>query len=144
MLVRMRRQRRHLCVFSQQHISNRSIRERTKQPYVRQYELLPHKPSFIQVRRVYNFNPNSRSWKIPRGCPTIRWVVHSIKHDLYSAGLKTQLLPRWFFTHFLWKAFVYMNCRRSNPIFTSECIHLIAENVIMHVINKYLFYQRNT
>ena len=70
----MRCQRRLLRVFWQQHISNYSIRERTKQPtassLLRQRRLrwfghLHRMPA----RRVYEFNPNIHGWKRPRGRP---------------------------------------------------------------------------
>ncbi len=82
----MRCQRRLLRVFWQQHISNQSIHERTKQPtassLLRQRRLrwfghLHRMPSSLPVRRVYDFNPNS---------PKTRWA-NSIKHDLNSAGI---------------------------------------------------------
>ena len=93
----MRCQRRLLRVFWQQHISNHSIREHTKQPtassLLRQRRLrwfghLHRMPSFLPVRRGYDFNPNFHGWKIPRGRPKTRWA-DSIKHDLNSAGLDT-------------------------------------------------------
>ena len=91
----MRCQRRLLRVFWQQHISNHSIRERTKQPtassLLRQRRLrwfghLHHMPSSLPARRVYDSNPNIHGWKRPRGRPKTRWA-DSIKHDLNSAGL---------------------------------------------------------
>ena len=74
----MRCQRRLLRVFWQQHISNHSIRERTKQPteasLLRQRRLrwfghLHRMPSSLPARRVYDFNPNIHGWKRPRGRP---------------------------------------------------------------------------
>ena len=93
----MRCQRRILRVFWQQHISNRSIRERTNQPTTssllrrrrpRRFGHLHRWPSSLPVRRVVGFNPNNHGWKRPRGRPTTNWV-NSIKHDLHSAGLNT-------------------------------------------------------
>ena len=93
----MRCQRRLLRVFWQQHISNHSIRERTKQPtassILRQRRLrwfghLHRMPSSLPARRVYAFNPNIHGWKRPRGRPKTTWV-DSIKHYLNSAGLDT-------------------------------------------------------
>ena len=107
-------QRRLLCVFWQQHISNHSIRERTKQPtassLLRQRRLrwfghLHRKPSSLPVRRVYGFNPNIHGWKRPRGCPKTRWA-DSIKHDLNSAGLDTINAAQMVFDRPQWKAFV--------------------------------------
>ena len=72
----MRCQRHLLCVFWQQHISNHSIRERTKQPtassLLRQCRLrwfghLHRTPFSLSARRVYDFNPNIHGWKRPRG-----------------------------------------------------------------------------
>ena len=91
----MRCQRRLLRVFWQQHVSNQSIRERTKQPtassLLRQLRLrwfghLHRMPSSLPVRRVVDFNPNIHGWKKPRGRPKTRWA-DSVKHDLHSAGL---------------------------------------------------------
>ena len=90
----MRCQRRLLRVFWQQHISNHSIRERTKQPTIlRQRRLrwfghLHRMSSSLPARRVYDFNPNTHGWNIPRGRPKTTWA-DSIKHDLNSAGLDT-------------------------------------------------------
>ena len=93
----MRCQRRLLRVFWQQHISNHTIRERTKQPtassILRQRRLrwfghLHRMPSSLPARRVYDFNPNIHGWKRPRGRPKTTWA-DSIKHDLNSAGLDT-------------------------------------------------------
>ena len=93
----MRCQRRLLRVFWQQHISNHSIRERTKQPtassILRQRRLrwfghLHRMPSSLPARRVYYFNTNIHGWKRPRGRPKTTWA-DSIKHDLNSAGLDT-------------------------------------------------------
>ena len=93
----MRCQRRFLRVFWQQHISNHSIRERTKQPtassILRQRRLrwfghIHRMPSSLPARRVYDFNPNIHGWKRPRGRPKTTWA-DSIKHDLNSAGLDT-------------------------------------------------------
>ncbi len=91
----MRCQRRLLRVFWQQHISNHSIRERTKQPtassILRQRRLrwfghLHRMPFSLSARRVYDFNPNIHGWKRPRGRPKTTWA-DSINHDLniYSA-----------------------------------------------------------
>ena len=91
----MRCQRRLLRVFWKQHSSNRSIRERTKQPtassLLRQRRLRwfrhSHRmPSSLPVRRAYDFNPNIHGWKIPKGRPKTRWA-DSINHDLHSTGL---------------------------------------------------------
>ena len=91
----MRWQRHLLRVFWQPHISNRSIRERTKQPtalsLLRKHRLrwfghLHRMSSSIPVRRVYRFEPNIHGWKRSRGRPETRWA-DSIKHDLNSAGL---------------------------------------------------------
>ena len=93
----MRCQRRLLRVFWQQHVSNQSIRERTKQPtassLLRQRRLrwfghLHRMPSSLPVRRVFDFNPNIHGWKRLRGRLKTRWA-DSIKHDLHSAGLDT-------------------------------------------------------
>ena len=90
-------QRRLPRVFWQQHISNHSIRECTKQPtassLLRQRRLrwfghLHRMPSSLPARRVYDFNPNIHGWKRHRGRPKTRWA-DSIKHDLNSAGLDT-------------------------------------------------------
>ncbi len=97
MFFDMRCQRRILRVFWQQHISNHSIRERTKQPtassILRQPRLrwfghLHRMPSSLPARRVYDFNPNIHRWKRPRGRPKTTWA-DSIKPDLNSAGLDT-------------------------------------------------------
>ena len=67
----MRCQRRLLRVFWQQHISNRSIRERPKQPIassllrqrrLRWFGQLHRMPSSLPVRRVFDFNPNIHGW----------------------------------------------------------------------------------
>ena len=91
----VRCQWRFLRVFWQQHVSNKSIRERTKQPtassLLRQRRLrwfghIHRMPSSLPVRTVFDFNPNIHGWKRPRGRPKIRWA-DSVKHDLHSAGL---------------------------------------------------------
>ena len=93
----MRCQRHLLRVFWQQHVSNRNIRERTKQStassLLRQRRLrwfghLHRMPSSLPVRRVYDFNPNIHGWKRPIGRPKTRWA-DSIKPDLHSASLDT-------------------------------------------------------
>ena len=93
----VRCQRRLLRVFWQQHVSNQSIRERTKQPtassLLRQLRLrwfghLHRMPSSLPVRRVFDFNANIHGWKRPRGRPKTRWA-DSIKPDLNSTGLDT-------------------------------------------------------
>ena len=77
----MRCQRRLLRVFWQQHISIRSIHERTKQPTasyligqrrLRWFENLHRMPSSLPVRMIYGFNPNNHGWKRPIGRPTTR------------------------------------------------------------------------
>ena len=110
----MRCQRRLLSVFWQQHVSNQSIRERTKQPtsssLLRQRRLrwfghLHRMPSSLPVRRVFDFNPNIHGWKIPRGRPKTRWA-DSINHDLHSAGLDTINAAQMDYDRPQWKAFV--------------------------------------
>ena len=70
----MRCQRRLLRVFWQQHVSNQSIRERTKQPTassllrqrrLRWFEHLRRMPPSLPVRRVYDFIPMIHGWKGP-------------------------------------------------------------------------------
>ena len=108
----MRCQRRLLCVFWQQHISNHSIREPTKHPtassLLRQSRLrwfghLHRMSSSLPARRVYN--PSIHGWKRPRGRPKTRWA-DSIKHDLNSAGLDTTNAAQMVFGRPQWKAFV--------------------------------------
>ena len=110
----MRCQRRLQRVFWQQHISNHSIRERTKQPttssLLRQRRLrwfghLHRMPSSLPARRVCDFNPNIHGWKRPRGRPKTRWA-DSIKHDLNSAGLDTTNAAHMVFDRPQWNAFV--------------------------------------
>ena len=110
----MRCQMRLLPVLWQQHISNHSIRERTKQPtassLLRQRRLrwfghLHRMPSSLPARRVYDFNPNIHGWKRPRGRPKTR-SPDSIKHDLNSAGLNTTNAAQMVFDQPQWKAFV--------------------------------------
>ena len=109
----MRCQRCLLRVFWQQHISNRSIREHTKQPTassllgqrrLRWFGHLLRMPSSLPVRRVYDFNPNIHGWKRPRGCSNTRWA-DSIKHDLHSAGLDTTNSAQMVCDRPQWKAF---------------------------------------
>ena len=110
----MRCQRCLLHVLWQQHISNRSIRELTKEPTassllrqrpLRWYGHLLRMPSSLPVKRVYDFNPNIHGWKSPRGHPKTRWA-DSIKHDLYSARLDTTHAAQMVFDRAHWKAFV--------------------------------------
>ena len=110
----MRCQRRLLCVFWQQHVSNQSIRERTKQPtassLLRQRRLrwfghLHRMPSSLPVRRVFDFNPNIHGWKRPRGRPKTRWA-DSVKRDLHSAGLDSINAAQMVYDRPQWKAFV--------------------------------------
>ena len=109
----MRCQRRLLRVFRQQHISNQSIRERTKQPtassLLRQRRLrwfghLHRMPSSLPLRRFFDFNPNIHGWKSPRGRPKTSWA-YSIKHDLLSAGLDSNA-AQMVYDRPQWKAFV--------------------------------------
>ena len=110
----MRCQRCLLCVFWQHHISNRSIRERIKQPttsyllrqrHLRWFGHLLRMPSSLPIRRVYDFNPNIHGWKRPRGRPRTRWA-DSIKHDLHSAGLDTTNAAQMVCDRSQWKTFV--------------------------------------
>ena len=110
----MRCQRRFLRVFWQQHISNRSIRERTKQPTalslllqrrLRWFGHLNRMPSSLPVQRVYDFAPICHGWKRPRGPPKTRWA-DSTKHYLNSAGLNTTNAAKMVFHRPQWKAIV--------------------------------------
>ena len=110
----MRCQRRLRCVFWQQHISNQSIRERTKQPTassllqqrrLRWFGHIHRMPSPLPVRRVFDFNPNIHGWKRPRGRPKTR-LADSIKHDLHSAGLDSINAALMVYEGPQWKAFV--------------------------------------
>ena len=110
----MRCQRRLLRVFWQQHVSNQSIRERTRQPtassLLRQRRLrwfghLHRMPSSLPVRRVFDFNPTIHGWKRPRGRPKTRWA-DSVKHDLHSAGLDSINAAQLVYDRPQWKAFV--------------------------------------
>ena len=110
----MRCQRRLLRVFWQQHVSNQSISERTKQPTsssllrqrrLRWFGYLHRMPSSLPVRRVFDFNPNIHGWKRPRGRPKTRWA-DSNKHDLHSAGLDTTNAAQMVYDIPQWKAFV--------------------------------------
>ena len=110
----MRCQRRLLRVFWQQHVSNQSIRERTRQPtassLLRQRRLrwfghLHRMPSCLPVRRVFDFNPTIHGWKRPRGRPKTRWA-DSVKHDLHSAGLDSINAAQLVNDRPQWKAFV--------------------------------------
>ena len=107
-------QRRLLRVFWQQHISNHSFRERTKQPtassllrqrLLRWFGHLQRMPSSLPAQRVYDFIPNIHGWKRPRGRSKTRWA-DSIKHDLNSAGVDTTNAAQIVFDRPQWKAFV--------------------------------------
>ena len=103
----MRCQRRLLRVFWQQHVSNQSIRERTKQPTAS--SLLRQRrhrmPSSLPVRRVFDFNPNIHGWKRPIGHTKTR-CADSVKHDLHSAGLDSINAAQMVYDRPQWKAFV--------------------------------------
>ena len=116
----MRCQRRLLRVFWQQHISNQTIRERTKRPTassllrqrrMRWFVHLHPMLSSLPVRRVIDFNPNIHGWKRPRGRPKTRWA-DSIKHDINSAGLDTINAAQIVFDRHKWPLFA--DCQRSN------------------------------
>ena len=101
-------------MFWQQHVSNQSIRERTKQPtassLLRQRRLrwfghLHRMPSSLPVRRVFDFNPNIHGWKRTRGRPKTRWA-DSVKHDLHSAGIDSINATQLVYDRPQWKAFV--------------------------------------
>ena len=123
-LFDMRCQRRLLRVFWQQHISNHSIRERTKQPTassilrqrrLRWFGYLHRMPSSLPARRVYDFNPNIHGWKRPRGRPKTTWA-DSIKHDLIIILLASTppMLPRSSLTDPSERSLL-ADCLRSNP-----------------------------
>ena len=110
----MRCQRRLLRVFWQQHVSNQSIRERTRQPtassllrqrHLRWFGHLHRMPSSLPVRRVFDFNPTIHGWKRPRGRPKTRWA-DSVKHDLHSAGLDSINAAQLVYDRPQWKALV--------------------------------------
>ena len=111
----MRCQRRRLLrVFWQQHVSNQSIRERTKHPtagsLLRQRRLrcfghLQRMPSSLPVRRVFDFSPNIHGWKRPRGRPKPDGRIQSNMISILLAS--TPSMPhRWSMTDPQWKAFV--------------------------------------
>ena len=56
--------------------------------------------TFLDVRKVYNFNLNIDDRETPRGRPKARWP-DSIKHDLHSAGLNTTVDAQVVFDHSL-------------------------------------------
>ena len=110
----MRCQRRLLRVFWQQHVSNQSISERTRQPTassllrqrcLRWFGHLHRMPSSLLVQRVFDFNPTIHGWKRPRGRPKTRWA-DSVKHDLHSAGLDSINAAQLVYDRPQWKAFV--------------------------------------
>ena len=119
----MRYQRRLLRVFWQQHVSNQSIRERTKQPTassllwqrrLRWFGHLHRMPSSLPVRRVFDFNPNIHGWKRPRGRPKTR-LADSITHDLHCAGLYTINAAQMEYDIPPSGRTLFADCQRSNP-----------------------------
>ena len=104
-----------VCSAWQQHISNRSVHERTKEPTARIISPMITPPTLVRassphaipvpVRRVYDFDPLIRGWKRPRGRLKTRWA-DSVKHDLHSAGLDTSNAVQIVFDRPQWKAFV--------------------------------------
>ena len=118
----MRCQSRLLRVFWQQHISNHSIRERTKQPTVssilRQRRLrwfghLHRMPSSLPARRVYDFNPNINGWKKPRAAPKLHGLNQSSTISILLASTPPMLL-RWSLTEPSQRSLL-ADCLRSNP-----------------------------
>ena len=131
----MRCQRHLLCVFWQQHISNQSIRERTKQPTAssilrqrrqRWFGHLIRMPSSLPLRRVCDFNPNIHDWKRPTGRPKTRFA-HSIQHDLHSAGLDTTNVAQVVFDRPKWTVML-PDCQCSNRNKTRQVSHVNGDH----------------
>ena len=116
----MRCQRRLLHVFWQQHISNGSIRERTKQPtassLLRQRCLcwfghLHRMPSSLPDEESMTSTQTFTAGKDQEVAPTLDGLIPSsltliLKHDHNSAGLDTTNAARMVFDRPQWKAFV--------------------------------------
>ena len=118
----MRCQRRLLRVFWQQHVSNQSIRERTRQPtassLLRQRRLrwfghLHRMPSSLPVRRVFDFNPTIHGWKRPRGRPKPDGRTQSNTTSILLASTPS-MPPSWSMTDPSGRP-LFADCQRSNP-----------------------------
>ena len=118
----MRSQRRLLRVFWQQHISNHSTRELTKQPtassLLRQRRLrwfghLYRMPSSLPARRVYDFNQTSMAERDLEAAPTLDGLIPSSTISILLASTP-QMLPRWSLTDPSGKPLL-ADCLRSNP-----------------------------
>ena len=101
----MRCQRRLLPVFWQQHISNHSIREHTKQPTassllrkrrLRWFGHLHRMPSSLPARRVYDFNPNMAGRDL-EAAPKLDGLIQSSTTSIMLAS-SPPVLPRWYLT----------------------------------------------
>ena len=119
----MRCQRRLLRVFCQQHISNQSIRERTKQPtassLLRQCHLhwfghLHRMPSSLPVRRVYmTSSQTSMAGRDLVAAPQLDGLIQSSTTSILLASTPP-MLPRWSLTDPSGRPFL-VDCQRSNP-----------------------------
>ena len=103
----MRCQRCLMCAFFwQQHISNRSIRERIKQPtasyLLRQRRLrwfahLLRMPSSLPARMVYDFNTNIMAGKDQEVAQKLDGLIPSSTTSILLASTPP-MLPRWYVT----------------------------------------------
>ena len=146
----MRCQRRLLRVFWQQHVSNQSIRERTRQPtassLLRQRRLrwfghLHRMPSSLPVRRVFDFNPmvGRDQEAVPK--PDGRTQSNTTSILLASTP---SMPPSWSMTDPSGRP-LFADCQRSNPSMASKSIKDFPFNlhtlcmITFRVANKPLF-----
>ena len=136
----MRCQRCLLCVFWQQHFSNQSIRERTRQPtassLLRQRRLrwfghLHRMPSSLPVRRVFDFNPTMVG-RDQEAAPKPDGLIQSSTTSTQLAS--TPSMPhRWSMTDPSGRP-LFADCQRSNP---SMALKSSQVQLVKNDANKY-------
>ena len=137
-LFDMRCQRRLLRVFWQQHVSNQSIRERTRQPtassLLRQRRLrwfgnLHRMPASLPVRRVFTSTLPSMVGRDQEAAPKPDGRTQSNTTSILLASTPS-MPPSWYMTDPSGRP-LFADCQRSNPImalksskFTSQALPL--------------------
>ena len=118
----MRCQRPLLCVFWQQHITNHSIRERTKQPtassilrqrHLRWFGHLHRMPSFSLFEETMTSTQTSTAGRDLEAAPKLDGLIQSSTTSIMLASTPP-MLPRWYLTDPSGRPLL-ADCQRSNP-----------------------------